>query len=143
METIQAMLDELWTPGIWTGWAAFLIFIPLAITSNDTSQRLMRKAWKQLQRWVYPAAVCRAHPLHNGLIENMKKLLLALILTSLPLQVSLATGLHQCDSGDQTNWKTPESLKDKLILEGWKVRKIKQDGGCYEVYAKNPSNSFR
>jgi sulfoxide reductase heme-binding subunit YedZ len=57
METIQAMLDELWTPGIWTGWAAFLIFIPLAITSNDTSQRLMRKAWKQLQRWVYPAAV--------------------------------------------------------------------------------------
>ena len=65
----------------------------------------------------------------------MKKLLLALILTSLPLQVSLATGLHQCDSGDQTNWKTPESLKDKLILEGWKVRKIKQDGGCYEVYA--------
>jgi len=43
--------------GIWTGWLAFLIFIPLGITSNDTSLRYLRAAWKKLQRWVYPAAV--------------------------------------------------------------------------------------
>ena len=57
MNSIQLMLDELWTLGIWTGWAAFVIFIPLAITSNDASQRALRRRWKQLQRWVYPAAV--------------------------------------------------------------------------------------
>ena len=57
MNSVQLMLDELWTLGIWTGWLAFLIFLPLALTSNDTSQRLMRRSWKTLQRWVYPAAV--------------------------------------------------------------------------------------
>lgn len=57
MNSVRLMLDELWTPGIWTGWVAFIIFIPLALTSNDTSQRFLRRRWKQLQRWVYPAAV--------------------------------------------------------------------------------------
>ncbi len=57
MSSIQLMLDELWALGIWTGWAAFLIFVPLALTSNNQSQRTMGIRWKQLQRWVYPAAV--------------------------------------------------------------------------------------
>jgi len=57
MKSLQLMLDELWGLGIWTGWAAFLIFIPLAVTSNNSSQRAMGKAWKTLQRFVYPAAV--------------------------------------------------------------------------------------
>lgn len=57
MNSIQLMLDELWTLGIWTGWVAFLIFIPLAMTSNDLSQKIMKRGWKTLQRWVYPAAV--------------------------------------------------------------------------------------
>ena len=71
----------------------------------------------------------------------MKPLLLSLILTAVPFQATLATGLHQCESGDQSNWKTPESLKDKLLAEGWKVRKIKEDGGCYEVYATTPEGT--
>ncbi|MEP0945120.1 MAG: ferric reductase-like transmembrane domain-containing protein [Rhizobiaceae bacterium] len=57
MNSLQAMLDEFLALGIWTGWVAFAIFIPLAVTSNDTSQRLMLSWWKPLQRWVYPAAV--------------------------------------------------------------------------------------
>ena len=42
---------------ILTGWIAFFIFIPLAITSTDTAVRKMGPAWKKLQRWVYLAAV--------------------------------------------------------------------------------------
>ncbi len=57
METLANMLAEFWALGIWTAWAAFLIFIPLAITSNDYSVRLLRRSWKRLHRWVYPAAV--------------------------------------------------------------------------------------
>lgn len=58
MGTMTAILGEFLALGIWTGWAAFFIFIPLAITSNDLSvRRLGPKAWKTLQRWVYPAAV--------------------------------------------------------------------------------------
>lgn len=40
-----------------TGWMAFVLFVALAVTSNDVSVRLMRRAWKTLHRLVYPAAV--------------------------------------------------------------------------------------
>lgn len=53
---------------IWTGWIAFLIFIPLAVTSMDYFVRLMGPRWKTLQRFTYLAAVLTlAHwaSLHN------------------------------------------------------------------------------
>ncbi|WDQ98233.1 ferric reductase-like transmembrane domain-containing protein [Devosia sp. J2-20] len=42
---------------IWTGWLAFLIFVPLAITSTDGWIRRLGSRWKTLQRFVYVAAV--------------------------------------------------------------------------------------
>lgn len=55
--TFATILAELPQTGIWTGWLAMLIFVPLAITSNDASVRYLGQMWKPLQRWVYPAAV--------------------------------------------------------------------------------------
>lgn len=57
MASLQAMLDEFLALGIWTGWAAFAIFIPLGLSSNDAAQRMLLGWWKPLQQWVYPAAV--------------------------------------------------------------------------------------
>ncbi len=57
MGSLRLMLDEFLALGIWTGWAAFAIFMPLALTSNDASQRLLLSWRKVLQRWVYLAAV--------------------------------------------------------------------------------------
>ncbi len=57
MKTVQAMWAEVFELGIWTGWLAFFIFVPLAITSNDYFVRTLGRAWKTLQRWVYPAAL--------------------------------------------------------------------------------------
>lgn len=54
---IAGALDEATMLAIWTGWLAFLIFVPLAITSNDLSIRAMGTSWKRLQRWVYGAAI--------------------------------------------------------------------------------------
>ncbi|MEO1639714.1 MAG: ferric reductase-like transmembrane domain-containing protein [Pseudomonadota bacterium] len=54
LERVIAALPRLY---IWTGWAAFLIFIPLAVTSMDYFVRVMGQRWKQLQRWTYAAAV--------------------------------------------------------------------------------------
>lgn len=42
---------------IWTGWLAFLIFIPLAATSMDYFVRRMGASWKTLQRTTYLAAI--------------------------------------------------------------------------------------
>ena len=44
-------------PGILTGWLALVIFIPLAITSNEWSVRRLRRWWKRIHRWVYAAAL--------------------------------------------------------------------------------------
>ena len=57
METLKNILAEFWALGIWTGWAAFAIFIPLAATSNEISVRVLRRRWKSLHRLVYAAAV--------------------------------------------------------------------------------------
>jgi sulfoxide reductase heme-binding subunit YedZ len=54
---LAPMLAEFMELGIWTGWLAFAIFVPLGLTSNNISQRWLLKKWKTLQRFVYPAAV--------------------------------------------------------------------------------------
>ena len=55
--TLERILDALPKVEIWAGWAAMAIFVPLALTSNNASQRWLRTGWKSLQRTVYPAAV--------------------------------------------------------------------------------------
>ncbi|MBW8636041.1 ferric reductase-like transmembrane domain-containing protein [Hoeflea sp. WL0058] len=57
MGALKLVLDEIGAPGIWTGWIAFAIFIPLAMTSNNAAQRYLLSWWKSLQRWVYAAAL--------------------------------------------------------------------------------------
>lgn len=46
-----------------------------------------------------------------------------------------ATGLATCDSGPEENWKPTDELVKLLTDKGWEVRRVKVDGGCYEVYA--------
>ncbi len=48
-----------------------------------------------------------------------------------------ATGLATCDSGPKSGWQPVEKLEAMLKEKGWTVRRIKEDGGCYEVYALN------
>ena len=55
--TLDRVLTEASRFDIWTGWLAFLIFIPLAATSMDAAIRALGRRWKSLQRWVYAAAV--------------------------------------------------------------------------------------
>jgi sulfoxide reductase heme-binding subunit YedZ len=57
MGNLDDMLAEFLALGIWSGWAAMLLFVPLAVTSNDASMRVLKAGWKGLQRLVYPAAV--------------------------------------------------------------------------------------
>ncbi len=46
-----------------------------------------------------------------------------------------ATGLATCDSGPESGWQSMEELEKQLTEKGWTVRRVKVDGGCYEVYA--------
>ena len=60
----------------------------------------------------------------------------ALVLTGTTVAAH-ATGLATCDSGPKSGWQAVEKLEKELTDKGWKVRRIKEDGGCYEVYALN------
>jgi hypothetical protein len=51
------------------------------------------------------------------------------------LGLAQATGLATCDSGDKSTWQPQDKLEQQLKERGWTVRRIKVDGGCYEVYA--------
>jgi len=62
--------------------------------------------------------------------------LLAAMTFSVCTSVS-ATGLATCDSGPKSGWQPIEKLEKQLIDRGWTVRRVKEDGGCYEVYAIN------
>ena len=57
MGNVADMVAEALAPGIWTGWAAFILMMVPAILSNDASMRALKARWKQLQRFVYPAAI--------------------------------------------------------------------------------------
>ena len=60
----------------------------------------------------------------------------SLTLTALLLaaNASHATGLATCDSGPKSGWQPSAKLEEQLKAQGWQVRRIKEDGGCYEVY---------
>ncbi len=49
-----------------------------------------------------------------------------------------ATGKMKCEAGPQSGWKTKTELEANLVKKGWKVKKSKVDGGCYEVYGTTP-----
>ncbi len=51
---------------------------------------------------------------------------------------ALATGKMTCEAGPQSGWKSRAALEANLVKQGWKIKKSKIDGGCYEVYGTTP-----
>jgi hypothetical protein len=66
-------------------------------------------------------------------MNSLGKLLAAAALCSMNL--ASATGLATCDSGPKEGWQPQAKLEQILKDKGWTVRRVKVDGGCYEVYA--------
>jgi hypothetical protein len=62
--------------------------------------------------------------------------LLALATTT----AALADGNFKCDV-PKAEWRKQTELKDKLLADGWKkVRQVKTENGCYEVYGFDEKN---
>lgn len=70
----------------------------------------------------------------NRLMASSCLALSSLLMISQPVS---ATGMATCDSGSKEQWQKPEILEEKLREQGWEIRRVKEDGGCYEVYALN------
>lgn len=61
------------------------------------------------------------------------RILLALALLAAAPMLVHAHGDFKC-SEPPAEWKKRDELVSKLEKEGWQIRKIKVDNGCYEVY---------
>jgi hypothetical protein len=59
---------------------------------------------------------------------------LAFAMTLFALNVSLAQAGEKC-SVPMADWKPREDLEARLKAQGWDVRTIKTEDGCYEAYA--------
>jgi hypothetical protein len=66
-----------------------------------------------------------------------RTLVIAALAGGLLSHQAFATGLATCDSGPQETWQPQAKLEQQLKEKGWQIRRIKVDGGCYEVYALN------
>ena len=54
---LPLIASEALEAGMLTGWIAFLVFIALAVTSNNASVRAMGRKWRSLHKAVYLAAI--------------------------------------------------------------------------------------
>jgi sulfoxide reductase heme-binding subunit YedZ len=57
LASVAKVLAEGAEPGMWTGWIALMIFLALAVTSNNYSTRKLGRRWKILHRLAYLAAI--------------------------------------------------------------------------------------
>ena len=71
----------------------------------------------------------------------LKKAALGSFAATLLATAALGLTAHTAQASDdycnvpKSEWQSMDALKEKLRAEGWDVRKIKEDDGCYEVYA--------
>jgi hypothetical protein len=45
-----------------------------------------------------------------------------------------AHGDVRCEPVPKAQWRPDGELRDRLVADGWQVRRIKVENGCYEVY---------
>lgn len=67
----------------------------------------------------------------------IRYLLIAAAIT-VPLSMANATGRMTCEVVERAKWLSEDALTKKLSADGWKVRFMKEDGGCWEVYGTTP-----
>lgn len=51
---------------------------------------------------------------------------------------AFAHGNVQCKEYPKSEWRPHTELQEKLVKEGWTVRRMEKTDTCYEVYGKDP-----
>lgn len=65
----------------------------------------------------------------------MKNLLV--LITALLLSSGFAHAAKNCTDQPKEKWMSVEEFKKRKEAEGYKIRKFKQPGTCYEIYGKD------
>lgn len=51
---------------------------------------------------------------------------------------AFAHGKVECPAHPKSEWRPHTELEQKLVKEGWTIRRMEKTETCYEVYAKTP-----
>ncbi len=65
------------------------------------------------------------------------KAMKVLVLVCLSTVGSVALAKKTCTDQPTEKWMSEEQFKQKVESEGYKIRKFKQPGSCYEIYGTN------
>jgi hypothetical protein len=63
---------------------------------------------------------------------------LAVVALSAIFTLGVAHAKKNCTDAPKEKWMKEADFKEKVIKDGYKIRKFKQPGTCYEIYGKNP-----
>ncbi|MBS1960463.1 MAG: PepSY domain-containing protein [Bdellovibrionales bacterium] len=64
----------------------------------------------------------------------MKTLIATLMTSTMLLTGGLAHAAKNCTDEPKSKWMSIEEFKKQKKAEGYKIRKFKQPGTCYEIY---------
>lgn len=67
----------------------------------------------------------------------MRTMMSALVLITLAAGAGAASAedSHKCGDAPESQWMSKDAITAKFAVDGTEVRKVKVEGGCYEVYA--------
>jgi hypothetical protein len=66
----------------------------------------------------------------------MKRILISTLVMAAAILATPAFAEGTCNV-PQAEWQPKEALQKKLEAEGWTVKTVKVDEGCYEVYGRD------
>lgn len=61
----------------------------------------------------------------------------AVVAAAMMMTSGLALAKKNCTDEPKAKWMKEEVFKKQLETEGYKIRKFKQPGSCYEIYGEN------
>lgn len=64
----------------------------------------------------------------------MRKFILTALLAGM---IGSAFASAKCEKHPKEEWMNQEDAKAQLVAAGYKIRKFKVDGNCYEIYGYN------
>jgi hypothetical protein len=65
----------------------------------------------------------------------MNRIVFLLTLAAAPLAASAAYASPSCGNAPQSSWMSLKDIEAKATAMGYKVRQVKIEDGCYEIYA--------
>ncbi|VAW03960.1 hypothetical protein MNBD_ALPHA01-1323 [hydrothermal vent metagenome] len=67
---------------------------------------------------------------------------IAAVIMTCSLSISAQASDDECNAGPKSEWMPKETITHSLKAQGYKVRKVEVEDGCYEVYAMKDGRKY-